>query len=121
MCVNSNFVALCANYKNSVIFIAGVKEIDQIITVLLTNSMAVGGITGCILDNLLPGTLEERGILAWKSSEMGCEGQSFQTASINVYDLPWFLKRLSRLRVAKYLPFIVYAPNSDSANSQTKF
>lgn len=104
-------------YKTPVIQIAGVMEIDQIITVLLTTSMAVGGIIGCFLDNLLPGTLEERGMLAWKSSEMGCEDESVSTAS-NVYDLPWCLKRLSRLRVAKYLPFIVYDSNSEKGDQK---
>ena len=74
--------------------------------------MAVGGITGCILDNLLPGTLEERGILAWKSLNLGSEEESVEAASIDVYDLPWCLKRLGRLRIAKYLPFIVDKANS---------
>lgn len=92
----------------------GVKEIDQIITVFFSTSMAVGGITGCVLDNALPGTPEERGLIAWKSQNMDSGEESFETASIHVYDLPWCLGRMSRHRVAKYLPFVAYHPNSDS-------
>ena len=75
--------------------------------------MAVGGITGCILDNLLPGTLEERGILAWTTTCTGSDNESVGTTSIHVYDLPWCFKGLGGLRIAKYLPFITYDPQSN--------
>ena len=69
--------------------------------------MAVGGIVALILDNTIPGTTEERGLKAWRhlSDE---SGDQFQTASIEVYDLPFGLKRLSNYKVAKYLPFLPY-------------
>ena len=47
---------------------AGSTELDQIISVLLKTNMAVGGVTAAILDNLLPGSREERGLDAWKST-----------------------------------------------------
>ena len=71
--------------------------------------MAVGCISALILDNTIPGTPEERGIKTWRQnlSDNDSDDQ-FQTAPIEVYDLPFFLKRLSKWRVAKYLPFLSY-------------
>jgi len=44
----------------------GVAEIDQIIVVLCKTGMAVGGFLAFILDNLIPGTPEERGLTVWR-------------------------------------------------------
>ncbi|XP_076460516.1 solute carrier family 23 member 1-like [Babylonia areolata] len=53
----------------------GVSGLDQIIEVLLSTSMLVGGLTGFILDNLLPGTDEERGLITWnQESELTGHG-----------------------------------------------
>ena len=73
--------------------------------------MAVAGICGLLLDNLIPGTPEERGLVAWRQHLSSDEtGEECQTASIHVYDLPFGLNRLSSFKVAKYLPFIPYYP-----------
>lgn len=37
------------------IFVSGSVELDQVLTVLLTTSMFVGGFVGCVLDNVVPG------------------------------------------------------------------
>lgn len=87
----------------------GVTEIDQIVTVLLKTSMAVGCIVALILDNTIPGTEEERGLKTWRQHLGDDEGdEQFETASVSVYDLPFCLKRLSHCRGAKYLPFLPY-------------
>lgn len=86
---------------------SGVKEIDQVITVVLSTNTALGCITALILDNTIPGTDEERGITAWREN-LADKNSQFQTASIEVYDLPFCLKRLSYCKVAKYLPFLPY-------------
>ena len=86
----------------------GVTEIDQILTVLMKTSMAVGCIVAFILDNTIPGTIEERGLKAWRQHLSDEREQQFQTASIKVYDLPFGLNRLSNYKVAKYLPFLPY-------------
>ena len=86
----------------------GVSEIDQILTVLLSTSMAVGCIVALILDNTIPGTIEERGLKTWRQHLSDESDDAFQTASIEVYDLPFCLKRLSNCKVAKYLPFLPY-------------
>ncbi|EDO49566.1 predicted protein, partial [Nematostella vectensis] len=84
----------------------GSQGIDQIVTVLLKTSMAVGGITGLILDNALPGTPEERGILLWRKIVNEGGDESSQVASFHIYDLPFGLNRLCKFKIAKYLPFV---------------
>ncbi|NXA66551.1 S23A1 protein, partial [Mohoua ochrocephala] len=73
--------------KNSTLLETGIIQLDQVILVLLTTGMFVGGILGFILDNTIPGTQEERGLLAWKQSHEG-ETESSQLVS-KVYDLPF--------------------------------
>ena len=86
----------------------GVSEIDQIFTVLLKTSMAVGCIVALILDNTIPGTIEERGLKAWRQHLSDEIDEQFQTASIKIYDLPFGLSRLSNYKMAKYLPFLAF-------------
>ena len=86
----------------------GVTEIDQIVTVLLKTSMAVGCIVALILDNTIPGTIEERGLKTWRQHLGDESDEQFETASMEVYDLPFCLKRISTFKAAKYLPFLPY-------------
>lgn len=64
--------------------------------------MLVGGITGFVLDNTIPGSREERGMVVWNSevAEVGDRA--------HVYDLPFGLKQLSSYGFAKYVPFLPY-------------
>ncbi len=89
-------------------FLSGSAEFDQIITVLLSTNMAVGGVTGFILDNLLPGTPKERGIVTWRSlfEEKGPGGK--KVASIHTYDVPFISKYLNKSKFVKYVPFLPY-------------
>ncbi|KGL85379.1 Solute carrier family 23 member 1, partial [Tinamus guttatus] len=64
----------------------GVPELDQIFTVLLTTEMFVGGTIAFILDNTIPGTQEERGLVQWKA---GAHSDSTTTASLKSYDFPF--------------------------------
>ena len=80
----------------------GVDELDQIFTVLLKTSMAVGGIIACLLDNLIPGTPEERGIRKWRKL---ATGQTIKNvASIHVYDLPFGVA--NKWEISKFVPFL---------------
>ncbi|KFM03390.1 Solute carrier family 23 member 1, partial [Aptenodytes forsteri] len=63
----------------------GVPELDQILTVLLTTEMFVGGTIAFILDNTIPGTQEERGLVQWKA---GAHSDSAASASLRSYDFP---------------------------------
>ena len=77
---------------------------DQIFTVLLKSSMAVAGIIACFLDNLIPGTPEERGIKKWRKL---VAGQTIKNvASIHVYDLPFGVA--NRWKISKFVPFLPY-------------
>ncbi|KFP08219.1 Solute carrier family 23 member 1, partial [Calypte anna] len=64
----------------------GVPELDQILTVLLTTEMFVGGTIAFILDNTIPGTQEERGLVQWKA---GAHSDSRSSASLRSYDFPF--------------------------------
>ncbi|CAH3124454.1 unnamed protein product [Pocillopora meandrina] len=88
----------------------GVSEIDQILTVLMKTSMAIGCISALILDNTIPGTIEERGLKAWRQHLSDESDDHCQTAPMKVYDLPFGLNCISNYKVAKYLPFL---PNND--------
>ncbi|XP_001641628.2 solute carrier family 23 member 1 [Nematostella vectensis] len=92
----------------------GLREIDQIITVLLKTSMAVAGITGLFLDNAIPGTPEERGIYRWRTIVTQEGDESGSLASIYIYDLPFGLNRLSKLPIARFLPFLPYYTEEDT-------
>jgi nucleobase transporter 1/2 len=41
-----------------------------VLNILLSTGMSVGLIFGFLLDNVIPGTPEERGIVAWRGSEV---------------------------------------------------
>ncbi|KAL0276650.1 UNVERIFIED_CONTAM: hypothetical protein PYX00_004175 [Menopon gallinae] len=47
----------------------GVLSVDQLITVLLSTPMFVGGFLGFFLDNTIPGSDQERGLQAWRGKE----------------------------------------------------
>ena len=51
----------------------GKSGILDIINTLGKSGMAIGAITALILDNTVPGTLEERGMLAWSAGETEAE------------------------------------------------
>ena len=91
-------------------FVVGVNEIDQIVTVLLSTSMAVGCIVPLILDNTIPGTIEERGLAGWGENPASDEPvkEKYEVAPIEVYNLPFGLHRLSKFKFAKYMPFLPY-------------
>lgn len=83
--------------------------IDQIITVLLSTSMLVGGVVGFVLDNTIPGTPEERGLTKWRSVDTS---DSSVVAGLSVYDIPLIQPLLDRMSWPKYFPF---CPRFDSS------
>ena len=85
----------------------GVTEIDQILTVLLKTSMAVGGIISLILDNLVPGTPEERGLIKWQGIQPTQNNETTK-ANVRVYDLPFGIG--NNWKISKFLAFMPYYP-----------
>ncbi|KAG7177515.1 Solute carrier family 23 member 1-like 1, partial [Homarus americanus] len=70
----------------------GEPVVDQIITVLLQTSMFVGGTLGFILDNTIPGTPEERGLLKWNAHLQNPEDKdedNIQNQQLKCYNLPF--------------------------------
>uniref|UniRef100_A0A8C1QG09 Zgc:110789 n=1 Tax=Cyprinus carpio TaxID=7962 RepID=A0A8C1QG09_CYPCA len=90
--------------KNPTSIATGVVELDHVIQVLLTTSMFVGGFFGFLLDNTIPGTKRERGIIAWKKAHQNESDNTLE--SDDVYGLPFGINScLSSLTWTKYVPF----------------
>ncbi|NWS15321.1 S23A1 protein, partial [Pachyramphus minor] len=79
----------------------GVPELDQILTVLLTTEMFVGGTIAFVLDNTIPGTQEERGLVQWKA---GAHSDSSASASLRSYDFPFGMGAVRRVRWLRRVP-----------------
>ncbi|KAA8590365.1 hypothetical protein FQN60_014299, partial [Etheostoma spectabile] len=90
-------------HSNPGIIDTGIKELDQVIVVLFTTHMFIGGIFGFILDNTIPGTDKERGIQSWRD-KVQQEGRNFCDQSC--YDIPFCNSVLKRFRCFQYLPFL---------------
>ncbi|XP_061105331.1 solute carrier family 23 member 1 [Conger conger] len=77
----------------------GVAELDQIITVLLTTEMFVGGFLAFVLDNTIPGTRKERGLLEWTASH-----SSSCSTDMRTYEFPVGMGCVRRTDCLRYLP-----------------
>ncbi|KAM8973366.1 solute carrier family 23 member 2 [Pelodytes ibericus] len=81
--------------------VTGIVEIDQVLNVLLTTAMFVGGCVAFILDNTIPGTPEERGIRKWKR---GLSKGGSAIEGMDSYDLPFVMDFLRKYKCFSYLP-----------------
>ncbi|XP_039254701.2 solute carrier family 23 member 2-like [Styela clava] len=79
----------------------GAVFLNQTIAVLLETATFVGGFSAALLDNTVPGTLEERGIIAWKKSSGDATGDddNFEVGKES-YNLPFS----TNWRFAKFFP-----------------
>ncbi|XP_060780332.1 xan_ur_permease domain-containing protein [Neoarius graeffei] len=90
--------------KNPDILNTGIVELDQVLQVLLTTSMFVGGLFGFILDNTIPGTKHERGLTKWSKAN-GVESEN-TVENEEVYGLPCGISsRLASYSWVRYIPF----------------
>ncbi|XP_055586153.1 solute carrier family 23 member 2 [Uranotaenia lowii] len=94
--------------KNPGFIQTGIRSLDSTLSVLLGTSILVGGCLGCVLDNLIPGTPEERGLIAW-SKEMSLEVVT-EHGGDNVYsstfDFPYGMALLKRFKWTRFVPFL---------------
>ena len=92
--------------ENSETINTGNDVVDQIITVMLSTSMFIAGTLGFILDNTIPGTLEERGVIAWKSQSEPKNDHDIDdsTVTLDTYDIPFVTKYLVKWSWTKYVP-----------------
>ncbi|OQR78006.1 solute carrier family 23 member 2-like [Tropilaelaps mercedesae] len=104
----SLFLGLCipswmANNTN--VINLGNEAVTQVITILLSTSMFVGGFVGLVLDNTIPGTAKKRGLASWDTYEgaMDDSMSDDQILSSSTYDPP-FTSRLPNW--TKRLPFM---------------
>lgn len=74
----------------------GIAQIDGTLSVLLGTTILVGGILGCALDNLIPGTKDERGITAWENEMSLHHDTSDETKYTSTYDFPFGMAALKR-------------------------
>ncbi|XP_066445353.1 solute carrier family 23 member 1 [Eleutherodactylus coqui] len=91
-----NFLDSNPNYIKT-----GVPELDQIFTVLLTTEMFVGGCIAFFLDNTIPGTEKERGLVQWKQ---GAHATSDTCIDLKTYDFPFGMKLLKKVKCFRWLP-----------------
>ncbi|XP_046335036.2 solute carrier family 23 member 2-like [Haliotis rufescens] len=78
----------------------GNKGFDQVIIVLLSTPMFVSSVLGCVLDNLAPGTLEERGV-AKRDLARPCDRYLPQD---DPYRLPYITRFMDRVRCCSFFP-----------------
>uniref|UniRef100_A0A0P4WE00 Solute carrier family 23 member 2 n=3 Tax=Scylla olivacea TaxID=85551 RepID=A0A0P4WE00_SCYOL len=93
----------------------GSETFDQVLTVLLQTSMLMGGILGCFLDNTIPGTPEERGLLKWNRHLISSSEKD--EIKSDCYDLPIGMETIRKMAWTEYLPF---CPNFTGCHRRRK-
>ncbi|EFN83884.1 Solute carrier family 23 member 1 [Harpegnathos saltator] len=90
----------------------GNEVADSVITVLLSTTILVGGVLGCFLDNIVPGTAEERGLVAWSKEMELIDRTSDEKIDSgtdyvwNTFDFPCGMNLLRRWKWISHVPFL---------------
>lgn len=87
--------------KNPGAINTGSADLDQVLSVLLSTAMFVGGVLGLILDNTIPGTEDERGIKRWREHLVTTDKSSISEVS---YELPFVTTYIRKLVCCSYFP-----------------
>ncbi|XP_039970765.1 solute carrier family 23 member 2 [Bactrocera tryoni] len=83
----------------------GNETVDSTLSVLLGTTILVGGLLGCFLDNVIPGTAEERGLIEW-ANEMPLGDANVNDGTATDYDFPWGMATLRKWKWTYYVPFL---------------
>ena len=84
----------------------GSETMDNILRVILSSSMFLAMLLGFILDNTIPGTPEERGLIKWQNQHE--TGDCGRAGRLGVYDLPFITPWLQRwCLIVAYAQFLV--------------
>ncbi|XP_078421442.1 solute carrier family 23 member 2 [Cetorhinus maximus] len=94
------FGLMLPSYLKQNPLVTGISGVDQVLNVLLTTAMFVGGCVAFLLDNTIPGTIEERGLRKWKAGVTGAKSLD----SKETYNLPFGMKYLKKYKLFSYLP-----------------
>ncbi|XP_076802859.1 solute carrier family 23 member 1-like [Clavelina lepadiformis] len=82
----------------------GSVEGDQILFVLLQTGMFISGVLGFILDNTIPGTLEERGLIRWRATKLASDGDH-ENDQNKFYEFPRLMQKgIDKVNFFKYIP-----------------
>ncbi|XP_018618047.1 solute carrier family 23 member 2-like [Scleropages formosus] len=95
------FGLMLPSYLRQNPLVTGIVEIDQVLNVLLTTAMFVGGCVAFVLDNTIPGSLEERGI---RKLKRGSGTSTSELEGMRSYDLPFGMDFLRQHHIFQYLP-----------------
>ncbi|XP_072048774.1 solute carrier family 23 member 1-like [Amphiura filiformis] len=90
--------------ENDKLIETGITHLDRVIKVVLTTEAFIGGVFAFILDNLLPGTREERGIIAFTKyyNKQTTDTEGF--SSIHIYDFPLGMSFIRKWKWTRYIP-----------------
>ncbi|XP_076802860.1 solute carrier family 23 member 1-like [Clavelina lepadiformis] len=89
---------------NKSLISTGSVEVDQIILVLLQTGMFISGVLGFMLDNTIPGTPEERGLIAWRRSKFASDGNG-ENEQNKHYMFPKSMQNgIDKVNFFKYIP-----------------
>ncbi|KAK8751547.1 hypothetical protein OTU49_009084 [Cherax quadricarinatus] len=92
--------------ENAAIIQTSVPVVDQVLSVLLKTSMFMGGCLAFILDNTVPGTLEERGMIKWRD-QLSPQTQGDDTPlDYSCYNLPFGMNAITRWRWTRLVPIL---------------
>ncbi|XP_069101719.1 solute carrier family 23 member 2-like isoform X2 [Argopecten irradians] len=90
----------------------GNSGLDQLLVMILGNANLAGAVTACLLDNTIPGSREERGLVAWEyvtQKEDSLDKKTYEDLGylegLEVYDplIPRFIRGWKGF---KYIPFM---------------
>ncbi|XP_068198783.1 solute carrier family 23 member 1-like [Antennarius striatus] len=105
--------------KNPDFIKTGVTMLDRVLSILLATPMFVGGFLGFFLDNTIPGTRHERGLLAWESKHP--EDLKDTLEDEDLYDLPFGITSiLSSQSWVRYIPFLPRKKNTALFKSEDR-
>ncbi|XP_063409910.1 solute carrier family 23 member 1-like [Mytilus trossulus] len=86
----------------------GIQELDGFLEMVLSNPNLSGGFTACFLDNTVPGTLKERGLVGWATGGIDeeCEEPTGDIEdSADVYEIPAITRLLEKISFTRFIPF----------------
>ncbi|GAB6030742.1 hypothetical protein CHUAL_007593 [Chamberlinius hualienensis] len=99
----------------------GNEVADEILNVLLTTNMLVGGVLGFIFDNTIKGSREDRGLDRWLTSKKREDLSEKELKDLEVYEIPYITNWMSKHKIFKYLPFCpTYQPITCNCCSKNK-
>ncbi|KAJ8039465.1 Solute carrier family 23 member 1 [Holothuria leucospilota] len=86
----------------------GSAVVDQVLNGILGSGMFIGGVAACILDNIIRGTTEEKG-LNWREEMAGLvdddlDDKDEEDKKLRCYDLPFAMNWIRRTHWMRYFP-----------------